>query len=533
MTRSFRGDDSAAIAPLYALALFALIGAGGIAFDYARLAAMDSELQSAADQAALAAASQLDGEDDAKLDAEGAARSFFATAGYNTTLFANDGQNKQIGDLDIEVNVVFYENRADAEADTNSFSTASTSTGETDADAHFVRVTVENRKAIYALTPVVGAFEGEVDAHATAGLGSAVCKVPPIMICHPNPSTTINWDNAKGMGVLATGHSPGNSSNQGGNSGSDTAPGSGNWSPGNFGFLQINDSGDNTSRNAALLKALAFDNPPLDCVPVGENKVSTGNPQGLYDAINTRFGIYDFPSNGGNTLAPCEGGACTAAPNVIMDLQRNGNGNNSCKLKASNNSNGNGNSKGYGMPANAFKPVYKAGYTNQTLFDDDGVYDRIGLPRDNCHYTTYDETGGTGTDGLCSGSRFGDKLWARADYWAKVHPGVTKPSGWDIMTRYETYEYELDHGLAQTSTCGVTGERTRRVLSVAVVTNCNELNGTSKPVDIDEFVDVFLVEPAIDATNRYNPYKDSIYFEIIGKSKTAGGYTYGVQTVRR
>ena len=40
--------------------MVALIAAGGIAFDYARLAAMDTELQDAADQAALAAASQLD-----------------------------------------------------------------------------------------------------------------------------------------------------------------------------------------------------------------------------------------------------------------------------------------------------------------------------------------------------------------------------------------------------------------------------------------------------------------------------------------
>jgi len=38
-----------------------LIAAGGIAFDYARLAAMDTELQQAADQAALAAVTQLDG----------------------------------------------------------------------------------------------------------------------------------------------------------------------------------------------------------------------------------------------------------------------------------------------------------------------------------------------------------------------------------------------------------------------------------------------------------------------------------------
>ena len=58
----FFRTDQAAIAPLYALALFALVGAAGIGFDYARLVSMDSELQNAADQAALAAATQLDRE---------------------------------------------------------------------------------------------------------------------------------------------------------------------------------------------------------------------------------------------------------------------------------------------------------------------------------------------------------------------------------------------------------------------------------------------------------------------------------------
>ena len=41
------------VAPTVALSIVALIAAGGIAFDYARLASMDPELQNAADQAAL------------------------------------------------------------------------------------------------------------------------------------------------------------------------------------------------------------------------------------------------------------------------------------------------------------------------------------------------------------------------------------------------------------------------------------------------------------------------------------------------
>src|SRR5215203_2632510 len=87
-------DKSAAVAPTVALSLFALIGAGGIAFDYARMAALDTELQAAADQAALAAASQLDGEDKACERAVAAARQLL----QNRTVMSNDGQG-----LDIDV----------------------------------------------------------------------------------------------------------------------------------------------------------------------------------------------------------------------------------------------------------------------------------------------------------------------------------------------------------------------------------------------------------------------------------------------
>ena len=58
--RQLGGHEGGAVAPIVALSLFGLIAAGGLAFDYARLAAMDTELQTAADQAALAAATQLD-----------------------------------------------------------------------------------------------------------------------------------------------------------------------------------------------------------------------------------------------------------------------------------------------------------------------------------------------------------------------------------------------------------------------------------------------------------------------------------------
>ena len=54
-------DDTGAVAATYAMSLTALMVIAGVGFDYGRLAAMDSELQNGADQAALAGATQLDG----------------------------------------------------------------------------------------------------------------------------------------------------------------------------------------------------------------------------------------------------------------------------------------------------------------------------------------------------------------------------------------------------------------------------------------------------------------------------------------
>ena len=87
LARSLWRNADGAVAPTVALSLVGLIAAGGIAFDYAPLAAMDTELQQAADQAALAAATQLDGSDGACARAAAAAHVMLV----NRTLMANDG----------------------------------------------------------------------------------------------------------------------------------------------------------------------------------------------------------------------------------------------------------------------------------------------------------------------------------------------------------------------------------------------------------------------------------------------------------
>ena len=529
----FHADQAGAVAPTYAIAITALVAIAGVGFDYGRMASLDTELQNASDQAALAGASQLDGRSATGGIPGACQRAADAVVNFvaNSTRFANDGAAPR----------VTFQNEAgcDATGSIRFWQDKEKVTGATtDANARYIEVITDVRTARYALTPIVGAItSGQMGAAAMAGLGSSICKVPPIMLCSPDPSQPFNADGRRGLGVVATGHST-QSSNQGGAAGTN---GNNTWSPGNFGFLEIQDDGTSGGRNAKLLRALAYRNPPIDCVSIDNNRVSTGNPQGLYDAVNTRFDIYDFNSSGnGNVLASCKGADCPSAPNVVKDFT-NSNPNSSCKIKL------NGNGPGWTLPASGkeLKPVTKAASTNSTLFDDNGVVDVMGLPRDNCHYTSYNGTG------LCPGGtgRFGNGVWDRADYFRvnhKVGATIDYPPDWTNISRYDTYLWELDNnkvpnGNGATSQRGApvcftgspVGERERRVMTVAIVSNCASLTGSSQPVVIDEFADVFLVEPSIDDPRRYNAFKDGIYMEIIGKSKVAGSGTYSTQQVRR
>lgn len=60
--KRFVKNADGAVAATYALALIPLIAIAGLAFDYTRAVGLDTELQNAADQAALAGATQLDRE---------------------------------------------------------------------------------------------------------------------------------------------------------------------------------------------------------------------------------------------------------------------------------------------------------------------------------------------------------------------------------------------------------------------------------------------------------------------------------------
>ena len=513
--RSLLYSDSANVAPIVALSLFGLIAAGGLAFDYARLASLDTELQNAADQAALAAASQLDREADACERAVAAANSLVS----NQTLFANDQQGIAVtiapvsvcnGDstitFDANAAIRFYQDKDKTIPATD------------DANARFVEVQVVSRTGSYALTPVVGALStGARYAVAYAGMGSAICKVPPLMLCNPDPDTFFNADNPpwdalnpgwKGVGLKVF--------QGGGNS----------WAAGNFGYLDV---GATSSGSPDQRIALAMNNPNTNCVADSGVEVDTGVAMTVLDALNVRFDLFQngWPRN---TCYPS--GNCSPALNSTKDIVRDP-GNvpsaNSCGFNPNNNS-------GWRFPATAdqYIPTNAAG--------DDPTIAHMGYPMDGCHYPN-----GPGCGTI--NPRFGTGVWRRDLYFKTNHPVLTASgTNWVAATglpadvsRYDVYRWEqqatghlgLNNGvLPQTNGGGLTQygsavckaglgpgdtQPDRRVVAVAVADNCDELSGGSVNVDVGGWVEVFLVQPSIDRP-QIGVNASDIYVEIIGNT---------------
>ena len=519
-----KSDNRGAVAPTVALALVALIAVGGIAFDYAHLATLDSELQDAADQAALAGATQLDGQTGAILRATAAARSLLA----NSTLLANDGDS-DLRAVTIPI-VVFYTSRADAEADTNPTANPLL--------AKFVRVAVKPRRAFYALTPIVGVFNsGDVSAEAVAGLGSAICKVPPVMICNPQETgTNLTFDATALIGVGLRLVSVGG--------------GNGSWVPGNFGYL---DASGGSSGAPGLREALGWNTPPGDCLKQTGVDSKPGATVSVTDALNTRFDIYDS-----NVSCPT-GGACGASINSVKDVVRpaNASGTNSCAIQ--NAGWQEGVSAAQYLPTSATNPLATA-ITPAAM----------GHPRDMCHAVD------AGTTGACSGP-IGNGVWDRDAYfrthyrrangtrWSsaewKTNTGLTDATAkryavyvWEIAQRGSVVDGVTVLGASPSAATGNTlvaygapqcsaaeGYGTgvipaatvvdRRRISSAVV-NCvqQNLRGAATNLPVVKWIDLFLVQPSL---NRTRTNAGDVYAEVIGETPSgARGATAG-QVVRR
>jgi Flp pilus assembly protein TadG len=506
--RSFRHDQSGAVAATYALALIPLVAIAGMGFDYARLAGMDSELQNAADQAALAAASQLTG------DAGACARASAAAVGLvsNLTLLASGDNAVTVPDepgCDAEGSIRFWQDKEKTEA------------ADADDNANFVEVLVNARSVDYALLPVTGLLTSDsIQGIAFAGLGSAICKLPPVFMCNPNEDSDPDFDVedyvGKGIRLLA---------NDGG----------GTYGPGNFGYLQTN-AGNGAQATA---ETLGREEVPGDCVSTDSVVTKPGAQVSVLDALNTRFGIY----NSVNQACGNDGSLCPPSANARQDLLNKNPNNNSAITNA-----------GFQVGNNPYRP------TSPTAdYADPSTLDPMGYPRDKCHAVS--------VTGSCTDGQVGDGNWDRNAYfvsndhiWSSV-PSASLFSSYGVEpadatlrpTRYQVYLYEYFNNKMATAQIGnLKAQGTplfngpgiapggasadRRVLSVAVV-NCesqaSKIAG-STPVEPEDWVDVFLVEPSLRRGSGQNVRTEQfdVYIEVIGNSTLGGGATAG-QEIRK
>jgi len=498
-SRRFAADQRGAVAATYALALVPLIAMAGVGMDYARLMGMDSELQNGADQAALAAATQLDGKAGACTRASSAAIDLVT----NTSLLTSDDNTITLTaatDCSGSTSIKFWQDKAKTIAST------------ADGNANYVEVTVDVRGVDYALLPITGLLRGDVQAAALAGLGSAICKQPPLMLCNPLETGTNKEFDAvahigKGVRLMA-------------NDGAGIAPG-------NFGFLETN-AGTGAS---VLLEVLARPDRPGDCVAVDNVTTETGVKASVMDAFNTRFGIY---GNGLNQACGRNGELCPPSINSRNDLQyQNCSGSSSFRVGGS-----------------PYRPTSVA-----PLADPTGL-DPMGYPRDLCHAVD--------NAGQCAAGPLGTGVWDRNAYFVSNRqiyttgqPATSVFSGYGDPrtptsvepTRYQVYKYESANAskLARqgdfqgSPICNAPGispsgpTPDRRVLSVAVI-NCQQegVGGKTHGVDVLKFVDVFLVEPSFARGSGQNKRteKTDLYVEIIGETTLGGGAAQG-QNVRR
>ena len=508
MTRRIRpflsrlvADESGAVAATYALALLPLIALAGVGMDYARVMGMDSELQNGADQAALAAATQLDGKAGARARATAAATGLVR----NISLLTSDdnaitltGAGRCGG-----TPVRFWQDKGGTVAATD------------DANANYVEVCVDVRGVDFALLPVTGLLTGDVHAFALAGLGSAICKQPPLMLCNPFETGTykdfdVTANIGKGVRLIA---------NDGGAS----------VAPGNFGFLETN-AGTGAS---VLLEVLARPDRPGDCVSADSVTTETGVKASVMDAFNTRFGIY---GNGLNQACGNDGSLCPPSSNSRNDLEyKSCSGNNA-----------------FDVGASPYRPT-TATPLNATQI---AGLQPMGYPRDMCHAISL--------TGSCAGGLVGTGQWDRNAYFGSNStiypsgaPATSAMSGYgDPLTpssveptRYQVYKYEAANAakLARQGNfqgsplCNGPGVAPsgvipdRRVLSVAVV-NCEAegVSGKTTGVEVLKFVDVFLVEPSFSrgSGSSKRTEKTDLYIEIIGETTLGGGAAQG-QNVRR
>ena len=483
--RRFLACRKGGILVFFAMAMAIFFGLTALSFDMGRVASTQSELQSFADNLALAAAGELDGGTDACTRATNAAA---RAALSDRQTFGDGDRDLDSTDWDAEP-PRFYASLPDDETAWDTSMAAADP--NCDADAAYVRIVVEQHGVGMTFAAAFGALTGNaapnaaVAAEATAGFTRYACDITPMFFCLP-----AGWDADANVGQTILLKSGG---------------GGAAWGAGNFGFLGLDsaaaEGGDCVGPNGKLLTGaslyrclLGAEGSVARCFAQRGVETEPGEKTNLTSApFNTRFDMYRSPLDASDRLYP-------PAPNVIKGLVDKNTGD-ACI--------GNGGSKP--SPNTA------------------------GLPPDDCFGDPP-----SGLSNSCaddgSTSRFGKGDWSvgRADYVATNYGG-TDPHP-TAATRYDYYKAEaavsgdiLSGGRDETGrpSCSshISTEGVERRTLVAGGVNCDPYSGGTvpggtKPVQVEEWVRVFMLSPVND--DGANPPSFDMWVEVV-ESVSPGG----------
>lgn len=442
------------------LVIVVLLGIAAMALDLGRLYVLKSEMQNAADAAALAAAAELNAKDDAIERATAAAKEIVAHNSHFSKI-------KELLGNDVDIDITFYcsiGGTQDANAtcpgaqdpdDTNKILLASPSD---DDQAHYVKITLDPNRGdendqhygidLYFL-PVLSIFGIDTEktavtsATALAGRHFYFCNYPPVMMCDPFEHSG-GFRSHVGVGdeiLLKLQGGP-----------------NAKWAPGAFGFLDLPEGKPpvfNPAGGASQLAPKLANEGNVGCTPPMIMPETGQMATPMQSAMNTRFDEYGHP------------------PFNYADAY-----------------------KDY-PPA---KNITSYGDPDYQAEHDVGCP----LPANYCQDNPGQPVCWRDSALRCPGgvTKIGDADWERQGYWTAKHGTAPAPATLSSMSRYDVFQYETSNGMIADEPAELThrsvASNDRRVLFVAVL-SCDALGVQPNQVfpvvePNDGFAKLFLTE---------------------------------------
>ena len=312
----FTREEDGALLVFFALCAAAIFLVASLSFDLGQRASTQSELQSFADNAALAAAGELNGFPGAIERAERAARELIRDDFVFGVEADGNGDAAKTLQGESDYDIYFYETLPDDDKTPMTAASALDKIPANDALARYARVVVKPVNVDWDFANILTIFSSDplpseaVDAEAVAGYTSLSCDVAPVFFCLPDEVAGWTPGSAIGDSILLK---------AGGQSGGANGP---SWTPGNFTWLNV------IAQAEAAWTTDGVTNPTGPCASFANNLNGKFNPD-LYECLfSAGTGTLCFENGQLDTKPGGTEGVITAVFNTRFDVFGKGSGSN-------------------------------------------------------------------------------------------------------------------------------------------------------------------------------------------------------------